>query len=396
MVGRFEAMVRAADALLPAFTDAIARRDFAIPAYPATALKLRRLIAGDRYTVPQLTEVVASDPALAATVLGMANSALYRPDGPPITQLGRAVHRIGVRSLGTLATAAGVGAQALTRGPLVDLKYAVWRRAVTCALISQKLAPGRGVDLEEAFLGGLLHGFGRTVAVACLEKILGTNAPPRPLTPAEWMALTDEHRAVLAKAVAERWELPSELATAIGAGPGATTPLASLLTLAEALSLALEHNGETDFPAMSATEQQLFRELCPQLGGAIAALVEAPDFSRPPPPPTAIAKPVTALKGEVREAALSVTDARAGRSSVMPGVAISLDGLRLKSERPFQEGCLIHLAVAREEKPLSIWANVVLCAPEPGSFRVEVQLFAPGRDLKSDWLRLFEGARASH
>ena len=77
-----------AAAPLSAFTDAIARRDFAVPAYPATALRLRRLIAGDRYTVPQLAEIVASDPALAATVLSMANSPLYRPSGAPVTALG--------------------------------------------------------------------------------------------------------------------------------------------------------------------------------------------------------------------------------------------------------------------------------------------------------------------
>ena len=43
-----------AAALLSAFTDAIARRDFAVPAYPATALRLRRLIAGDRYTIADI------------------------------------------------------------------------------------------------------------------------------------------------------------------------------------------------------------------------------------------------------------------------------------------------------------------------------------------------------
>ncbi len=154
-----ECMSAPSSTLLPAFTVAIKRRDFVVPAYPAAAFRLRRLMASDNYGVPQISEAVSSDPALAATVLRLANSPLYRPNGPPITALCRAIHRIGVRSLSTIATASGVGAQACARSPLLDLKYAVWRRAVTCALICQKLGP----------------------------------------------------------AVAEQWELPSELAAAIGA-----------------------------------------------------------------------------------------------------------------------------------------------------------------------------------
>jgi HD-like signal output (HDOD) protein len=388
-------MVAATAALLPALTDAIARRDFAIPAYPATALRLRRLIATDRYNVAQLSDVITTDPALVATVLGMANSPLYRPDGPPITALGRAVHRLGARTVATLATAAGVGAQACGRGPLVDLKYAVWRRAVTCALISQKLAPVRGLDPEEAFLAGLLHGFGRTVAVACLEKLLITNAPQRPLSLAEWLALADEHRAALAKAVAERWELPGELAVAIGAGPDSSSALAQLVNLSELLAVGLEHNGEQELPPLNDQESRVFRELCALLPGAIAALVEAPDGNRPPPP-SAIAKPATALKGEVRAISLSVSDARSSKNAALSATAISADGLRLKSDRPFQEGCLVHLRLAREDKPLSVWVNVVLCAPDPGAFRVEVQLYTPSRDLRAEWQQLFETGRGAH
>jgi HD-like signal output (HDOD) protein len=384
-----------AAALLSAFTDAIARRDFAVPAYPATALRLRRLIASDRYSIPQLTEVVATDPALAATVLSMANSPLYRPSGAPITSLGRAVHRIGARSLATIATASGVGAQACARGPLMDLKYAVWRRSVTCALISQKLAPARGLDPEGAFLGGLLHGFGRTVAVACLEKLLGTNAPPRPLTQSEWLALTDEHRAALAKAVAERWELPNEIAAAIGAESEAGSELGQLLALAEELAAAIDGNLKLESTRLRDPEKPLFHELCALLPGAIAALVEAPENGRPPPP-SAILKPSTALKGEVREVSLGVTDARTRPGTTLKATAISGDGLRLDSDRPFQEGCLVHFAVLREEKPLSIWASVVLCAPDGASFRVEVQLFTPSRELRAEWLPLFESGRVAH
>ena len=382
--------------LLPAFTEAIRRRDFVVPAYPAAALRLRRLIASDNYGVPQISEVVSGDPALAATVLRLANSPLYRPDGPPITALGRAIHRIGVRSLSTIATAAGVGAQACGRGPLVDLKYAVWRRAVMCALICQKLAPPRDLDPEEAFLAGLLHGFGRTVAVGCLETVLGANAPARPLTTEEWLSLIDEHRGALASAVAERWELPSELAATLGASADSSSELARLLVIAEDTASAIEHNRAVDDTRLSSTDLRLLRELSAGLPAAIAALVEAPEGNRPPPPSAlakpAIAKPTTALKGEIRSLAVAVTDIRAKAGSTLTSSAISNDGMRLNSNRPFQEATLVHLNLQRADKPLSLWVSVVLCAPEEHGFRVEVQLFSPSRELRGEWNSLFGAA----
>jgi hypothetical protein len=123
--------------------------------------------------------------------------------------------------------------------------------------------------------------------------------------------------------------------------------------------------------------------------------VEAPDGNRPPPP-SAIAKPATALKGEVRAISLSVSDARSSKNAALSATAISADGLRLKSDRPFQEGCLVHLRLAREDKPLSVWVNVVLCAPDPGAFRIEVQLYTPSRDLRAEWQQLFETGRGAH
>jgi len=381
--------------LLPAFTEAIARRDFAVPAYPAAALRLRRLIASDNYGVAQVCDVIAADPVLAATVLRLANSSVYRLEGSPITALGRAIHRIGVRSLATVATAAGVGAQACARGPLMDLKFAVWRRSVTTALICQKLAAARDLDPEEAFLAGLLHGFGRTVAAACLEKLLGTNAPSRPLSPAEWFAMIDEHRATLAQLVAERWELPQELASAIGAAPGSDLALARLLETADDVARAIDQNLPLEGLNLHDREKTLLIEFSRGLPDAIAALVDVPAGNRPPPP-SAVAKPVTTLKGEVRDAELLVTDLRGRAASALRATALSADGMRMLSDRPMQEGSLVHVNVAREPKPLKIWVSVMLSAPEGGAFRVEVQLFTPSRELRAEWLELFQVGSAGH
>ena len=88
------------------------------------------------------------------------------------------------------------------------MKFRVWRRTMTCALACQKLAGARGLVPEEAFLAGLLHGFGRSIAVASLEELLRTARAPQPLLVEEWLGIAEQHRAALARAVAQSWNLP--------------------------------------------------------------------------------------------------------------------------------------------------------------------------------------------
>jgi hypothetical protein len=260
-------------------------------------------------------------------------------------------------------------------------------------LICQKLAPSRELDPEEAFLAGLLHGFGRTVAAACLETMLATNQPSQQLTAEDWFAIADQHRGLLAKAVAERWELPDELAAAIGASDS-ETPLKHLLALSDEFARSLEQNLPDGEAKCSDQEKRLLRELRPVLAGAIAALVEAPPGNRPPPP-SAVAKPTTALRGELRALDLGVADTRSKSAAPLHARAISADGLRLESKYPFQEATLAHLNLQRADSPLSLWVSVVLCAPQPNGFRVEVQLFSPSRELRGEWASLFDACPRS-
>lgn len=372
--------------------DAVARGDFPVPAYPAAAMKLRRLLASDRSSATEVCEVVASDPALAATTLKLANSALYRPDGAPITTLGRAVHRVGMRALGAVAMASGVAGQALARGPLLDLKFAVWRRSVTAALICQKLATARGLDAEEAFLAGLLSGFGRTVATACLEKLSEGTMSARPLSVAEWFAVLDGQRARISQTVAERWELPAQLAAVIGGERAANPQLWALLTLSEQLCEAIDASTPLETLQLSPQDMSAMTTLSRGLPEAIASLMESPSMSgRPPPPPTAIAKPKSALRGDVRNATFNVADAGSQSAKKLHGVAISAEGLRLESQRPYQEATMAHLKLEQPGHVIDLWVSVVLCAPStPNTFCVEAQLFAPSKELRADWLALWQ------
>lgn len=376
-------MNAASDPLRQALADIVARGDFTVPPYPAVALRLKRVLARDNYQINEVADAISADPALAARVLGAANSALYRATDE-ITTIGRAVNRLGARVLGSLAIAAGVGDGMNQPGLLFDVKYRVWRRSLTCALACQKLAELRGLAPDDAFLLGLLHGLGRTVAVASLERLLRTHAPPRPLALSEWLALVEVHRAHLAEAVAKRWSLPASIVAALAAAP--STREGGLLSEAERIAAALE-NGEHPRPSHPG-EARALGELIQGLPHALELLAQVPPaLSRAGAP----VKSDQTLPGDRRPCALSLTDARKQGVPELRCRSIGTTGLEFESSRPFQESSIVRLKVGVEPE-LAPWFNVLCCVPQGSGYRVEVALFSPTRELKERWQALFDAA----
>lgn len=380
----------AVQAVLPRLlSELVARADLVVPPYPAAALRLRRIVETENFALADVAEAASTDPALAAALLRVANSPLYAGSGTVITSLGRAVHRLGARSVSAIATAAAIGSTAMAAGPLIDVKYRVWRRSVTCALSCQRLADRKTLDPDEAFLAGLLYGFGRCVAVACLERVL-PSLPQQTMSLLEWMQAAEPYRAELARSVAIQWQLPEPLANVIVGEPsgGAPNPMRNLVLLGERIAGAVEQGHSPDQIAAEAgvapSQRRELDSFLQGLPGALDALIQAPEpSSRRPRAPSAVTKPSTALSGEVRPVSLVVFDLRVRREPArLAAVAVSVDGLVLESPRPMQESCVARLAVG--EGPLAIegWFSVVLCVPQHGHFRIEVQPFAPSRELR--------------
>jgi HD-like signal output (HDOD) protein len=372
-----------------ALTDVVSRGDFTVPPYPAVALRLQRLLARDGYGVGDVAEVIAADAALATRVLAAANSALLG-GGAPITTLSRAVNRLGARTVGSIALASGVGAVATSSGVLLDVKFRVWRRSLTCALSAQKLGPARGLAPDEAFLGGLLHGLGRSIAVASLEQLLKTHAPPRPLSVAEWLAIAEQHRAALAHAVAQSWQLPADIARAIdNSARQGSSPLFDVVAYADRVA------GELDASRMPQAESPSDARLLDELIAGLPAALEA--FAPPPPPTTlptppshALAKPEHALEGELRKKALAVVDRRTKGAAQLTCLSLGPTGIEVDSSRAFQESSVVRLAVSAGQAQLEPWFNVVLCVPNASRYRVELQLFSPPRETRDSWRALYD------
>lgn len=370
------------EALRRALEDIVKRAQFKLPPYPAVALRLQRILARPNYQIHEVADAISADPALAARVLGTANSALYRATDD-ITTVARAANRLGARVLYSIAIAAGVGEGVTQPGLLFDVKYRVWRRSLTTALACQKLGPLRRLEADQAFLLGLLYGLGRAVAVASLEELVRTHQPPRPLTLSEWLAIAESQRHHLAEAVATSWGLPAALVQSLRALT--STPEGALLADAERIATALENGERPQAPAPN--ETRALEELIFGLPHALELLAQVP-----PPAPTRAAGPVASdpgLSGDRRPCSLPISDRKKQGVPSLRCVAITPAGLEFESPRPFQESSIVHLTLGTEPE-LAPWLNVLRSSEKDGRYRIEVALFSPTRELKERWQALFD------
>lgn len=185
-----------------------------LPTYPGIALQLQRLISAGTFGMDELVKLVESDPGLASHVIRAANSAFYRPI-QPITTLASAILRIGASELGNIAIAGTLGVQALIDGPLVALRRDSWRRSLVNALLCQQLARVRRIDAGEAFLAGLLHDFGETIAYRTFEVIFGEHPEVSPRPAELWAQRAQTYHVELGMTLSADWKLPNFLAEVV-------------------------------------------------------------------------------------------------------------------------------------------------------------------------------------
>jgi putative nucleotidyltransferase with HDIG domain len=215
-----------------AIADLLARGEVEFPPYPAIALKIAALVRGGDFGLDELARLVTSDQSLASDVLRVANSAVYSL-GAATASIPQAVSRIGAAELSRIALASALGVTALARGPLAVLRRRTWRDALSASLLCRELARARNLQPEDAFTCGLLHDFGRVIAIGAIERISGGAQPGRPMSAQFWSAVVDRHHVAMGVTLAGRWELPQVIQDAIALHHEETSEKAALPEMLE-------------------------------------------------------------------------------------------------------------------------------------------------------------------
>src|SRR5215475_16108598 len=82
-------------AFVQALASELSRGKVDLPSFPDIALRVRKVLADENVTQEQVARVVGSEPALAARLMQIANSAALNFTGKAITELRTAINRMG-------------------------------------------------------------------------------------------------------------------------------------------------------------------------------------------------------------------------------------------------------------------------------------------------------------
>jgi HD-like signal output (HDOD) protein len=205
-----------------------------IPSFPEVAVRVRRVLADPKSSVEQVMRVVGSEPALAARLLRIANSASLNRSGRVVAELRTAINRLGynmVRSA-SIAFAMAQIRKANRLAGLEDHLNDLWQRSTLVAAFAYVLArscsrvppdrvPPDRVNPDEALLAGVMHGIGKLYVL--------TRAAEHPELFVDGTTLEgiiEAWHAPIGRAILENWEFSEEMALAVGEqhGSGRSDP----------------------------------------------------------------------------------------------------------------------------------------------------------------------------
>jgi HD-like signal output (HDOD) protein len=206
-----------------------------LPRRPQLLPQLLSTLNDDEASHRDIAAIIARDPALAANLLKLANSALYRSSSLPVESLDRAVAMVGVDGLRHLVSVALM--QPVMRvegGAFGSLPDLIWDHTQRTALIAAQAArEGGREDVFAAQLLSLLQGLGAIVVVQVLRDTCSKEGVPD----ADAIAhLLHRWSPRLGRAVAREWALSDRLMQALD--EQGVDDIAAISPLARALALA--------------------------------------------------------------------------------------------------------------------------------------------------------------
>jgi len=400
-------MSMAATAVAPfdldkAIVDLVSRGAVKVPPYPAVAFQIEKLIRSGDYGLDELAKLVSSDQVLSADVLRVSNSAVYARGGA-INGVKAAVGRLGAKDVARLALAFGLGAHANASGKLASLRRKVWMDSLASAMLCQALAKGRGLAPDVAFSAGLLHDFGKVVAIACIEEILFRRDDVPPRTAEAWYEVVDRYHVELGVVMAARWDLPPLLADVISLHHADATAAATdralldlvvavdevILMLGDRTHLSPEDLGAAAF--LRGNEGDAVSHAITLLPSFVASF-ESAEAWRSLHGPSLVAPPPRPQKKEgAPPPPWPVILSMGGKPSQYRILGVASTHFMVNGAAPVPENLLLEMKV-QCDPPLTGFASVKLAWPDAGGFTMLVQPYALSGGALDRWKEIVAGA----
>lgn len=292
--------------------------DLQLPSLPEITLRaLEACQQDDSYRA--ISEIVASDTALVARVLALANSALYGPVSE-VRSIDQALLRLGTRRFKTLVLTAAL------RQVLIELGGGdwqqlrdFWRHALTTAMTARALATlTRYPEPDEAFMLGMLHNIGELVAISTPDIDARQTCMDQQSDIAAELVTAWGLSSLAADAMRYQQALPSELKDA--------EHLVKVISLATRLALS-DAAGIAAAGTMFGLSEELTREINRRISHDVATMAESlgiPLISSYSAEPASQQLHQTVLRQAIAEQAIGFADLAGKNSDILAETVGSL------------------------------------------------------------------------
>lgn len=143
----------------------LSHREFDIPPFPDTAIRIRDALARPNVNTEMVARIVKSEPVLTSRLLRMANSAMMRRGPIEITDLAAAINRMGFDQVRNTAVSMAMDHTFnAPKGSVLHEQIDIVRRhSIHVSVLAFILVRRQSlrVPAEDAMLAGLLHDLGK-------------------------------------------------------------------------------------------------------------------------------------------------------------------------------------------------------------------------------------------
>jgi putative nucleotidyltransferase with HDIG domain len=222
-------------------------RDFDIPSIPLILIRIIQTLDADNRSAKHLEELILHDPALAARILKLANSAFYSFRAR-VKTISHAIALLGTNLVTSLAIGINIF-DTFVKGAKSEAEHInkLWTHSCGVAVLGKEIYTRRGglaADAEFAFLCGLLHDLGKVVLFKTYPgHYSSVFAMAKPESRADISSYEFENYGIdhanIGEKLARQWGFPSELVNVIKAhhNPQATDiPMVRAVMFADLLA----------------------------------------------------------------------------------------------------------------------------------------------------------------
>ena len=193
--------------LLEYILNEISSDKLVLPTLPDVAIKVRQTMSSGDVSANQISEIIATDTALSARMIQVANSPMYR-GRQQIEKLQMAVARLGNQTVRTLVTSLVMQQVFKPGSKELEQKFRdIWEQSVNVSAIARALAQFcRHLDPDQAMLAGLIHQIGKLPILIVGSRTEGLLDDPERL---KW--ILDNLHPMIGKMIMDAWDFPQSL-----------------------------------------------------------------------------------------------------------------------------------------------------------------------------------------